>query len=178
MIQSKTTSKDQDWTINLRSRVGDSVNYNSQTWTNISGKNGEPGVSADWEANSSVVDVSGKEDVSNKQNSLAADLTNLKYPTVSAVNSGLGSKVGLIQVTNQILTVSSWVLFGDFYESNLANTNITLSSVVNAIPSNSSLDLVRIAEISPSTLSSAGSVRFYSKKIPTDDVKITINIIK
>jgi len=39
--------------------------------------------------------ISVKEDVANKQNSLATDITNTKYPTVTAVNSGLATKLSL-----------------------------------------------------------------------------------
>ena len=39
--------------------------------------------------------IAGKENVSNKQNSLAADVTNTKYPTVTAVNTGLALKLNL-----------------------------------------------------------------------------------
>ena len=43
--------------------------------------------------------IAGKENVSNKQNSLAADVTNTKYPTVTAVNAGLSATT-----LNQVLT--------------------------------------------------------------------------
>ncbi len=39
--------------------------------------------------------IAGKEDVANKQNSLAVDATNTKYPTVTAVNTGLATKLNL-----------------------------------------------------------------------------------
>jgi hypothetical protein len=39
--------------------------------------------------------IAGKENVSNKQNSLAPDVTNTKYPTVTAVNTGLATKLNL-----------------------------------------------------------------------------------
>ena len=39
--------------------------------------------------------IAGKEDVANKQNSLAVDATNTKYPTVTAVNAGLALKLNL-----------------------------------------------------------------------------------
>jgi hypothetical protein len=39
--------------------------------------------------------IAGKENVSNKQNSLAPDVTNTKYPTVTAVNTGLALKLNL-----------------------------------------------------------------------------------
>jgi hypothetical protein len=35
--------------------------------------------------------IDGKEDKTNKQNDLTADVTNLKYPTVTAVNTGLAT---------------------------------------------------------------------------------------
>jgi hypothetical protein len=38
------------------------------------------------------VNIDGKEDKTNKQNDLTADVTNLKYPTVTAVNTGLATK--------------------------------------------------------------------------------------
>jgi hypothetical protein len=39
--------------------------------------------------------ITGKEDVANKQNSLNADATNTKYPTVTATNTGLAAKLNL-----------------------------------------------------------------------------------
>ena len=39
--------------------------------------------------------IAGKENVSNKQNSLTADVTNTKYPTVTATNAGLDNKLSL-----------------------------------------------------------------------------------
>ena len=118
------------------------------------------------------------EDVANKQNTLVVDGTGVKYPTVDAVNVGLATKVGLLQVTGQTLTVASWTLVGSFYESNLSNATITALSIVNAIPNNASANVVRVAELLPSTLSSAGTVKFYSRRIPTANITITINIIK
>lgn len=52
-----------------------------------------------WDALGSTVDISGKEDVANKQNSLAVDATNLKYPTVTAVNTGLALKANIASPT-------------------------------------------------------------------------------
>ena len=40
-------------------------------------------------------DISGKEDIANKQNSLAVDGTGVKFPTVDATNAGLGLKAPL-----------------------------------------------------------------------------------
>ena len=56
MIQVKTTSKTQPWSLNLRNRVGDSVTYADKTWINKTGANSEPGVGTDWE----IIDVGGE----------------------------------------------------------------------------------------------------------------------
>ena len=40
--------------------------------------------------------IAGKEDTSNKQNSLAADSSDTKYPTVTATNAGLDTKLPLV----------------------------------------------------------------------------------
>jgi hypothetical protein len=39
--------------------------------------------------------ITGKEDITNKQNNLNADATNTKYPTVTATNAGLATKLDL-----------------------------------------------------------------------------------
>jgi hypothetical protein len=39
--------------------------------------------------------ITGKEDTANKQNNLSADATNTKYPTVTATNAGLDTKLDL-----------------------------------------------------------------------------------
>lgn len=49
MLKTKTTVSDKAWNIDLRSRVGNSVKHNNSSWTNITGKNSEPGVGFDWE---------------------------------------------------------------------------------------------------------------------------------
>jgi len=48
-------------------------------------------------------DLSGKENTSNKQNSLAVDGTGVKFPTVDAVNSGLNLKVDKVAGKSLIL---------------------------------------------------------------------------
>ena len=49
MLKTKTTVQEKPWTLNLRTRVGDAVTHDSNTWVNITGKNSEPGVGTDWE---------------------------------------------------------------------------------------------------------------------------------
>ena len=51
--------------------------------------------------------ISGKEDVANKQNSLTADVTNTKYPTVTAVNSGLATKQNKFNAANTASGITS-----------------------------------------------------------------------
>ena len=57
MIQTKTTAKIQPWTISLRNRVGDSVNYNGNTYVNISGRNSEPPNINDWQLVNAPLDI-------------------------------------------------------------------------------------------------------------------------
>lgn len=49
MIQVKTTSRNRQWSINLRNRVGDPVQFENKTWVNKTGKNSQPGVGYDFE---------------------------------------------------------------------------------------------------------------------------------
>ena len=49
MLKTKTTVQEKPWTLNLRTRIGDAVTHDSNTWVNITGKNSEPGVGTDWE---------------------------------------------------------------------------------------------------------------------------------
>jgi len=46
-----------------------------------------------WDNLGGMFDISGKEDKTNKQNNLTVDGTGQKYPTVDAVNAGLGTKL-------------------------------------------------------------------------------------
>lgn len=49
MQKTKTTSKVQEWNLNLRNKVGDSVIHLGRTYINISGRNSEPPNLGDWE---------------------------------------------------------------------------------------------------------------------------------
>lgn len=88
------------------------------------------------------------------------------------------AKVSVTQVTGQVLTAANWTLVSGFYEYNLANANVTATSIVNAIPDNASYEIVKTAEILPRTDSSTGSVKLYSKNLPGASITITINILK
>jgi len=86
--------------------------------------------------------------------------------------------VKIIQVTAQTLVAASWTLVSGLYEYNLANANITVTSVVEVIPDNASISIVKIAEVLPSTLSGSGTVKMYATNLPTGDITVTINIFK
>jgi hypothetical protein len=89
-----------------------------------------------------------------------------------------GTKIGVTQVTSISILASNWVLVSGFYEYELSNGNITSTSIVEAIPDNSAIDIVTAAELLPRTDSSTGSVKFYAKNLPTGNFTITINIYK
>ena len=95
--------------------------------------------------------------------------------TQTALN-GKGDKI--IQVLSQPVLVGSWSLVAGFYESNIANANITALSVVDVIPDNASIDIVSNAVLLPSTSSSTGSVKMYARSIPSGTITLTLNIWK
>lgn len=88
--------------------------------------------------------------------------------------------VNPIQVTGITLLFASWILNGTtgLYEYNLANANITVNSIVEVIPENSTISTVIAAVILPETDSSAGSVKLYSTNAPAADISVSINIVE
>lgn len=80
------------------------------------------------------------------------------------------------QVTGITLLSTSWTLVTGLYEYDLANVNITATSIVDVIPENASIAIVKAADVLPKTISSAGSVKLYSTNAPTGDISVTINI--
>jgi lysophospholipase L1-like esterase len=69
----------------------------------------------------SVTDISGKEDKTNKQNDLTADVTNLKYPTVTAVNDGFINSINSsIYAWGDSLTFGTGSTTGNDYPSILS----------------------------------------------------------
>jgi hypothetical protein len=95
--------------------------------------------------------------------------------TVFGVSDG---KLSATQITGITILETGWNLVGSFFEYELSNANITSTSIVEAIPDNSAIDIVRDAELLPRTDSSSGSVKFYSVNEPSGDFTITINIYK
>ena len=87
------------------------------------------------------------------------------------------SDYGFIQVTSLTLSQVSWSLVSGLYEYDLSDANITANTVVDVIPDNADVAIVKAAEILPRTDSSAGSVKIYATNEPTDDIGVTINIL-
>ena len=84
------------------------------------------------------------------------------------------------QVTSLTLLDTGWSLDSSsgLYEYDLSNANITANSIVEVIPDNADIDIVRAADILPRTDSSAGVVTIYATNEPTDDIGVTINIVE
>ena len=82
----------------------------------------------------------------------------------------------IIQVTPVTLLVSGWTLVSGFYEYNYANASILSTSIVDVIPSNSTIAIVQAAAFLPSTLSASGTVKLYTNNLPTADIIVTFNI--
>ena len=80
------------------------------------------------------------------------------------------------QVTGITLSSGSWTLVAGLYEYDYANANITVNSIVDVIPANADIAIVKAAEVLPLTESSAGSVKLYATNAPTGDIGVTINI--
>ena len=75
--------------------------------------------------------VTNKEDKANKQNSLAADATNNKYPTVTAVNAALALKVNLNHpdLTGNVKTTGDQGVSGEKFFSSVINfTKTTIAA--------------------------------------------------
>ena len=108
--------------------------------------------------------------------------SDLNKPISTATQNALNTKANIVDIptktsfTHDIL-VSNWTLVGGKYESVISNVGILANSFVDVIPSNDHVDIVRNAQIYPSVLISAGSVKVYSKFLPSDIITVTINII-
>lgn len=133
------------------------------------------------------------ENSANKSTSVTTDsASNTKYPSVKAVFDWANSvfttpSAVATQITTAInsnktsfthnILVSNWTLVSGKYEAAISNAGILANSFVDVIPSNDNVDIVRNAQIYPSVLISAGSVKVYSKFLPSGTISVTVNII-
>jgi len=84
--------------------------------------------------------------------------------------------VDVLQVTPVTLASGGWTLVSGLYEYTYSNANILSTSIVDVIPGNSTIAIVKSADVLPTTSSSAGNVKFYSTNLPTSNIIVTINI--
>lgn len=102
----------------------------------------------------------------------ATQITETNYGNVQVAINALK----VLQVTEQTLTAANWTLVSGLYEYDLANANITATKFVEVIPDNATIEITKAAELLPTNISSAGSVKLYSKNLPTANIVVTINI--
>ena len=107
--------------------------------------------------------------------------SDLNKPISTATQLALNTKANIVDIpsktsfTHDIL-VSNWTLVSGKYEAVISNAGILANSFVDVIPSNDHVDIVRNAQIYPSVLISAGSVKVYSKFLPSGTISVTVNI--
>ena len=80
------------------------------------------------------------------------------------------------QITGKTVATGAWSLVSGLYEASISDGNILSTSIVDVIPSNSSISVVKAAEILPQTDSSAGAVKIYATNLPTASITVTLNI--
>jgi len=84
--------------------------------------------------------------------------------------------VDVTKLTNVTLTVAGWSLVSGFYQWVYSNAAITANSIVDIIPTNASIAIVKAADIMPTTTSASGTVTVYATNLPTADIIVNINI--
>jgi len=101
----------------------------------------------------------------------------LTYETSSGLwKNKVNPKIDVLQVTPITLTTGSWSLVSGLYEYSYSNANILDTSIVDVIPANASISIVKTAEILPATQSFFGYVKIYSTNAPTANIIVTFNI--
>ena len=120
--------------------------------------------------------------ISNENDRVTAENTRISNENsrVSAENARIAAELerqnNKKSFTHDIL-VLNWTLVSGKYEAVISNAGILANSFVDVIPSNDHVDIVRNAQIYPSVLISAGSVKVYSKFLPSGTISVTLNII-
>ncbi len=83
-----------------------------------------------------------------------------------------------LRIKGVIMLTANWVLNGvsGLYEYAIADANISTSKDVEIIPQNTSIPAVLLAEVTPYTPVSDGSVTVSAKNIPTEDITVDLII--
>jgi hypothetical protein len=97
---------------------------------------------------------------------------NIKLPK-GQLQDGL---VDVLQVTSVTLTTGGWSLVSGLYQYTYSNANILSTSIVDMIPANSSISIVKAADIMPATSSASGNVTIFATNLPTGNIIVTVNI--
>jgi hypothetical protein len=84
--------------------------------------------------------------------------------------------VDVLQVTPITLTTGGWSLVSGLYEYSYSNAAIFDTSIIDVIPTNASISIVKAADILPATESFFGSVKIYATNLPTGNIIVTFNI--
>lgn len=84
--------------------------------------------------------------------------------------------IGVAQINSLTLLSTGWSLVSGLYEYDLANANITASTLVDIIPINADIQIVIDAQVLARTTSSAGSVKIYAINEPTANIGVTITL--
>lgn len=100
----------------------------------------------------------------------------LESRSASEVLGDIGAMPRATQITSISLASGSWSLVAGLYEYYYANAAITADTIVDVIPDNADIAVVKAAEILPKTVSSAGSVKLYSTNAPTGNIGVTMNL--
>jgi hypothetical protein len=101
----------------------------------------------------------------------------LTYETSSGLwKNKVNPKIGVTTVTPVTLTSGSWSLVSGLYEYTYTSAAIFDTSIVDVIPKNASISIVKAAEILPATESFFGYVKIYATNAPTGNIIVTFNI--
>ena len=100
----------------------------------------------------------------------------LESRSASEMIEDIGVMPKATQITSITLSSASWSLVSGLYEYDYSNAAITADSIVEVIPDNEYIAVVKAAEILPKTVSSAGSVKLYATNTPTGNIGVTMNL--
>lgn len=97
---------------------------------------------------------------------------------VEAAMTASDTAAATVSIPNITLLLANWALVAGFYEYDYANALILADTVVEIIPYNSTIEIVRQAEVLPMVTSGVGTVKIQAKYLPTANILIAINITK
>jgi len=81
-----------------------------------------------------------------------------------------------LQVQEQLLEVENWT-DEVYWEYVWENPNIKATSIVEIVPHRDDIDLIREAGVLPETESSLGQVKIFALSLPTNNIRISVNIM-